>query len=390
MVTYKAGDDTTGIDEWAPKVELTSKLRTGGAGGGGGAGPSQYVPKDWQPITLRVQKANFGVAIPPSARIDQTADRAEEKDFTAVWPSKNITVGAHALYRPGLATSDPTGAAAGSEVTQYLEIKGLTRDGSITDAPKLGPSLGKQFRAKPSPDFKGTAIYRLWVVNEARFVMSVVGPADLKDADADEYFKTALATSGSIEAPKFANWHYFLVRTYKFAVKFPGEPQPLPGDNIFLYWPREAEGGALFTLALKSAKLDPTIDATKAYAAMEKAAKEGQFGEKPTNLKKKFQGDRAGVMFDSLEGDIPYTRWAVYLNEEAAIVMSVRKNAGLTAADEKTFFDSLLVGITKLPEEKKEGAGPGTPGVPGAPPGVPGPPPGVPGPPGKPGGGPDR
>ena len=36
MVTYKAGDDTAGIDEWAPKVELTSRLRTGGAGRGGG------------------------------------------------------------------------------------------------------------------------------------------------------------------------------------------------------------------------------------------------------------------------------------------------------------------------------------------------------------------
>jgi hypothetical protein len=392
MVTYKAGDDTSAIDEWAPKVELTSRLRTGGAGGGTGpGGPAQYVPKDWQPLSLRVQKATFGVAVPPAAKIDMTADRAEEKEFTAAWPGKVVTLGAHAVFRPGLPTSDPTGAAAGTEVAHYLEIKGLTQDGSITDAPKLGPSLGKQFRAKPNADFKGTAIYRLWVVNEARLVMSVTGPADLKDADADEYFKTAVTTGGgSVDAPRFARWKYWFNREAQLAVRLPAdsEPQVLGSkDDLFLMWPKDVEGGAMFTVALKKAKLDPTIDANKAYAAMEKAAKEGQFGDKPTNLRKKFLGDRAGIMFEDLRADIPYTVWAVYQNEEAAVVLSVRKNAGLTAADEKTFFDSALIGITKPPEQPKKEGGPGTPGVP---PGIPGPPPGVPGgppTPGRPGGG---
>src|SRR5207245_2139900 len=138
--------------------------------------PTQYVPKDWQPLSLRVLKAAFAVAVPPTAKIDMTADRGEEKEFTAAWPGKTITLAAHAVHRPGLPTSDPTGAAAGSEVAHYLEVKGLTQDGSITDAPNLGASKGKQFRAKPNADFKGSAVYRLWVVNEARLVMSVTGP----------------------------------------------------------------------------------------------------------------------------------------------------------------------------------------------------------------------
>jgi hypothetical protein len=390
MVTYKAGDDTTGIDEWAPKQELTNRLRTGGTGAGSGSGgPGQYVPKDWTPLSLRLLKAGFGVAMPPNSKIDSTIDRPEEKEFAGTWPGKNIMLGAHAVYRPGLPTADPTGAEADKEVKRYLELKNLTQDGSIVDAPALGTSKGKQFRAKPTPDFKGTAVYRLWVVNEARLVVSVVGPADMKDADADEYFKTVVTTGHGIsETPRFARWHYWYSPRFHFAVRFPGEPQVLPGDDIYLFYPKLVEGGALFTMALKGAKLDPTIDADKAYKAMEKAAKDKQFGDNPTNLRKKFLGDRAGVMFDDMRGDTQYSVWAVYLNEEAAVVMAVRKNAGLTATDEKTFFDSLLIGITKPPEEPKEGAAPGTPGVPpGGPPRPGTPPPGVPpGAPGKPGG----
>ena len=302
------------------------------------------------------------MAVPPAAKIDMTADRPEEKEFTAAWPGKGLTLGADAVFRPGLPTSDPTGAAAGTEVAHYLEVKGLTQDGSITDAPKLGASLGKQFRAKPSADFKGTALYRLWVVNEARFVMSVSGPADMKDADADEFFKTAVAHGGRVGRGPAVRQVDVLVQ--------PDVPArgPAPGasrsrrcreqDNMFLMYPKDVEGGALFTLALMTAKLDPTIDAAKAYAAVEKAAKEGQFGEKPTNLRKKFLGRPGRIMFDDLRADIPYTGWAVYQNEEAAVVLSVRKNAGLTAADEKTFFDSVRIGITKSPEEQKPAAGP--------------------------------
>lgn len=381
MVTYKAGDDTAGIDEWAPKVELTSRLKTGRGGATGPSGPSQYLPKDWTPIMLRTRKATFGVGVPGTAKIDMTADRAEEREFTAVWPGKNITLGAHAVYRPDLPAADANGAAAATEVTRYMELKGLTQDGSVINGPKLGASTSKQFRVKPAAG--GTAIYTVWVVNDCRLVLSATGPSDMKDADAEEFFKTATVRGGSIEGPRYGKWNYWFNRESRVAVKFPepGEPQPLGGGNLYLYWPKEAEGGAIFTVALKTADLDPTIDAAKAYAAMEKAAKQGQFGDKPTNLQKKFLGDRAGVTFDSLRGDIPYKVWAVYLNEEAAVVLSVRQNAGVSDADQKTFFDSLLVGITKLPEEQKNNPG-GQPGFPGVPPGLPGAPPGNPGPPG--------
>ena len=111
------------------------------------------------------------------------------------------------------------------------------------------------------------------------------GPAELKDADAEEYFKTAVtAGAGESELPKFGRWNYYLLRSLKIAVKLPpGEPGQLGNESlgVYLFWPKDAEGGALFTVTMKAAKLDPTIDQTKAYAAMEKAAKEGQFGANP-------------------------------------------------------------------------------------------------------------
>jgi hypothetical protein len=379
MVTYRAGDSTEGIDEWAPKVQITSRLIGGGAGQMGPAGPPQYLPKDWQPISLRILKATFGVAIPPTARVDTTADRSEEKQFTAVWPGKNVVLGAHASHRPGLPTSDPTGAAAEAEIAHYADIQLLTRDGSVTDAPLLGPSKGKQFRVKTA-DPKQTAIYRLWVVHEARLVLSVTGPADMKPADAEEYFKTAVAAAGgTTDAPRFngKDWHYWYSPSLHMAFKFPGSPAQLgDNENLYLFWPKEVEGGAMFTLAIRKADLDPTIDADKAYKAMEKAAQKGQFGEKPKNLRRKFAGERPGVMYDELRGDTPYVSWAVYNNEETAIVMSVRKNAGLSTTDEKIFFDSLLIGIDQPPEELRKKDNPGAPGAPNA--GAPGVPPGVP------------
>jgi hypothetical protein len=108
---------------------------------------------------------------------------------------------------------------------------------------------------------------------------------------------------------------------------------------------------------------------------MEKAAKDGSFGDHPTNIKPKPLGDRPGITFDILKGETPFTCWAVYFNDDAAIVMSVRKNAGVPAAIEKEFFDSLRFGVDP---PKKEG----NPGGPGAPPGRPGVPPGGPGGPG--------
>ena len=155
MVTYKAGDSTEGIDTYAPKVELTSKLRVGPKSGN--TGPSvapQYMPKDWQPISLRVHRSAFGVAMPPG-KIDATADLPENKAFTANWPGKNITLGAQATYRPGQPTSDPAGAAAQAEVALFLDVAGLTRDGSITDAPILGRARASSSGPNPTPSSRG-------------------------------------------------------------------------------------------------------------------------------------------------------------------------------------------------------------------------------------------
>ncbi|HEX3152747.1 MAG TPA: DUF1559 domain-containing protein [Gemmataceae bacterium] len=406
MVTYKAGDSTEGIDEYAPIQKMTSRLKTPGAAPAGPSVAPQYTPKDWQPIALRVHRAVFGVAMPPG-KVDQRFNLPENKDFSCAYPGKNITFSAHAISMPGLPSSDPTGAAAEAQVAHYVDTNNITRDGSITDAPMLGASKGKQFRGKPTKDFAGTAIYRLWVVHESRLVLSAIGPADMKDADADEYFKSASVVATSIaEVPHFAasQWHYWYNRQFRIAVKFPGEPQIFnqftENDSIFLMFPKLVEGGALFTFAMKVCQLDPTIDADKAYKALEKAISSGKLGENSKNIRRKFLGERPGAMYEELRGDIPYTVWAVYNNEESAIVMSVRKNAGLTAGDESTFFNSLLIGVDNPVPPKKEG-GPGVPGVgvPGLPPGVtppvappPGgaPAPGIPGPPpmppGKPGG----
>jgi hypothetical protein len=200
----------------------------------------------------------------------------------------------------------------------------------------------------------------------------------MKPADAEEYFKTAVAAAGGAsDAPRFngKDWEYWYNRSLRIAIKFPGEPQQIrtaADGNVFLFWPKEAEGGAIFTFAMKTADLDPTIDADKAYKAMEKAANQGQFGEKPKNPRRKFLGERPGIMYDEMRGDIPYISWAIYNNEESAIIMSVRKNAGLSATDEKIFFDSLRIGIDKPPEEMRKGGAPGVPpGVPGVPPGPP-------------------
>jgi Protein of unknown function (DUF1559) len=409
MVTYKAGDSTEGIDTYAPIQKMENKLKTGGAGGNAGPGIlPQYMPKDWQPLALRAQRAAFGVAMPPG-KIDEKVNLPENKDFSCLWPGKNITLGAHATFRPGQPPSDPTGAAAEAEVAHYLDTSGITRDGSITDAPLLGVSKGKQFRGKPTKDFNGTAIYRLWIVNEARLVLSAIGPADMKEADAEEFFKTATtAASSFFEAPRFAakQWQWWYNREFRIAIKFPGEPQIFTqfteNDSIFLMFPKLSDGGALFTFSMKVAKLDPTIDADKAYKALEKVVTEGKLGDNAKNIRRKFLGERPGAMYEEMRGDVPYTVWAVYNNEETAIVMSVRKNAGLTAGDEATFFNSLLVGVDNpVPPPKKEG-GPGVPGVPslpgvppgvtppGVPPGGPGTAPGIPGPPPMPPGKPGR
>jgi len=381
MVTYKAGDSTNGIDEFAPKVEpTTSRLRSGSAAPSAPVAPS-YTPKDWQPIGLRVFGASFGVAMPPG-RTDSSADRNEEKEFTGLWPAKNLTLGAFARSRPGLPATDPNGEAAAKEVERFLEVKGLSQDGSISDAPTLGGSKGKEFRAKSDRDAKTPAtLYRLWVVHGARFVMSVSGPSNVKDEDANEYFKTANASVGRMfEGPNFGKWTFYYNRSYRILVWFPGEVQILTPNDEFLFWPKDAPGGAYFMFALKSAKLDPAVDIEKGYRSLEKAVKESQFGDKPYNVKRKMMGERPGVAYEILKGDTLYTCWAVYNNEESVALMYVRKDVGISSADEKKFMEGLQFDVDKPPMPEGKGGTPGTPGTPGGPgPGGPG---GLPGKPG--------
>jgi hypothetical protein len=384
MVTYKAGDSTAGIDEYAPVVKLESKLRNvRGPDKKGGDVPPAYVPKDWQPIGVRILKATFGVAMPPG-KIDQTAEQRYEAAFFGQWAAKGLKLGAEARYRPGLPTSDPTGAAAQAEVAHYLDLHGLAQDGSITDAPNLGPSKGKEFRAK-ARDAKSAALYRLWVVHEARFVLSAEGAGDVKAADAEEFFKSATAQGGSSVEPvriTAKEWHFGYIRSFRIRIDFPGQPQELPGDNIYIFYPRD---NAYFTFSMITAKFDPAVDIEKGYRSLEKAVKEGQFGKDPQKITRKMLGDRPGVAFTLQEGDTPFDCWAVYNNEESAVVLKVRKDVGLTAEDEKRFFGSLQFGVDPPKKNNTPGA-PGVPGVPGFP-GAPGSPPGRPGSPGGPGGG---
>ena len=387
MTTYKAKDDTTGIDEHAPKVEITSRLRSGPAAPKAVPAPAGYVPKDWQPLTVRVIRSTFGVAIPAGAT-DETANTAWEKSFNGKWPEKDLTLGVSARHIFGLPPADPTGATAALEAQRYIEKEVLHIEGTMADAPMLGGSKGKQFRAKTSKDAKGITVYRVWVVNGARYVLSATSATDVKAADAEEFFKTATVGAGGIlETPRVPNvkdWLVLYNPSLKLLFAMPGQPSQGGGkDDVVFYYPEAAGGGAYFTFALRSAKLLPAVDINQGYMSLEKAVKEGQFGVGPTNVTKKMMGDRPGVAFDHRNGDTVFSAWAVYNNEESAIVLLVRKDAGLPPGAEKIFFDALTLGVDKPPAKKKDnpGTGPGLPGVgpglPGMPPIGPGAPPGV-------------
>jgi hypothetical protein len=138
----------------------------------------------------------------------------------------------------------------------------------------------------------------------------------------------------------------------------------------------------MFTFALITAQLEPAVDEAKGYASLEKAVKQGQFGKDPQKVTKKMLGDRPGVAFDLREGDTVFSAWAVYNNEESGVLLKVRKDAGIPAAAQKIFFESLKFGIDKPPQKKGAEGGPGVgppgsgggAGAPPAPPPLPPPP----------------
>ncbi len=389
MATYRAKDDTTGIDEHAPKVEITSRLRSGPIVPTVAPVAPGYVPKDWQPLSVRIIRSTFGVAIPPGAT-DETANTAWEKSFTGKWSAKNLTLGVSARHIPGLAQTDPTGAAAAAEAQYFMDKEVLHLEGSITDVAMLGGSMGKEFRAKPSKDAKGITVYRLWVVNGARYVLTATSATSVDPKDSEEFFKTAtVSAGGAVQTPSFSgnakDWMLVYLPGLKILFSMPGAPtEGGSKENMMFYYPQSAGGGAYLSFALKSAKLLPAVDVNQGYMSLEKAVTEGQFGKGPTNIKKKMMGDRPGVTFDLRIGDTVFSAYAIHNNEESAAVMLVRKDIGLPAGAEKIFFDTVQFGVDKPPAKKKDnaglpGVGPGGPGVPPPGPGVAPPGPGGPG-----------
>lgn len=395
LVTYKGGEKIEGLDDLAPVLKPDdlggrARLKTPGAKGpiAPPVAPTE-LPKDWQALSAQTLKATFAVGM-PRGRLDQTASLPERKAFICDAPSTRLTYGFDAVYKPGLTKVDPTGVEAEKEVQTFLAVNGLIPDGPVTDAPALSGSKGKQFKAKPNNEFKGSHLFRLWVVHENRVVASVFSEGEVKPADADQYFRTVFAAPGGGGAvnPSPRDWILWYSSRLRIVFTMPGVPQVFSGgddDPVVFYWPKDGPegGGAKFMLELKPTRVEAFADATKAYQAMEAVVKGGAFGENPTNIKKRMLGDRAGVTFDLTRGDTPYSNWAIFHNEEITLVLSVRRNAGLASADETKFFDSLRFDVEKDPRKKDNTGTPGAPGLPG---GVGGPPPGVGGPPPAPGG----
>ena len=156
-----------------------------------------YVPKDWQPIGLRVTVRIFGVAMPPG-RTDSITDRNEEKSFTGQVAGEEPDARRVRPEPARAARVRPVRGPRPGEIERFLERPEADPGRQHRRRSELSAgSKGKEFRAKPDRDAKADpTLYRLWVVNEARFVMSVSGRADMKAEDADEFFKTATAAVG--------------------------------------------------------------------------------------------------------------------------------------------------------------------------------------------------
>ena len=75
-------------------------------------------------------------------------------------------------------------------------------------------------------------------------------------------------------------------------------------------------------------------------------------------------GERPGVAFEQLRGDTPYTCWVIYNNEESAVVLSVRKDIGISADDEKRFMEGLQFGIDGARGSRRSASTPRSPGRP--------------------------
>jgi hypothetical protein len=392
LATYKGGEKIEGLDDLAPVMTFEdrnnrAKRKMDTPRPSTDVQPASPPLPNWQTLSVQTLRATFAMNM-PRGRMDQMANLPERKTFICDSPATRLTYGFDAVFKPGLPKVDPTGAAADQEVQVFLAVNGLILDGAITDAPALSGSKGKQFKAKPNKEFKGTHLFRLWVVHENRAVASVFSESPaVKPTDADEFFKTiaAIPVGGGVVRPSPRDWELWWSPRLHISFSMPGVPQVYAGwpeDPVVFYWPKDgpAEGGAKFLLEVRPVKIEQFADNNKAYAEMEKAVKGGKFGANPTNLKKRMLGDRPGVTFDLTRGDTPYSNWAIFYSEVDTLVLSVRRNAGLTAGDESKFYDSLRFEVLQDPRAKKENpGGPSAPGRPGGAPGSPGgPPPGGP------------
>ena len=356
MVTFKGKDSTAGIDEWAPKATFTSTLRNkekptiSPEAAGGCSVMSQGLGQSRCEFSMQA----FGVALPPGAT-DVTAELPWEKSFTGQWPQKKITLGVsarHILDCP----SRSAGSAAQAEVVRFMDVNGLALDSSVVDAPTLGragaSNSAQRSRTRTARMSRSTVI---WVVHGAPlravcFGFSRHEAGGCRQVLQNSYCPGGVNTGGA-GVGDIKAWDFWYNRSLKLLISFPGEVQQLGSDtNIFLYYPKEAQGGALFTFALMPAKLAPAVDVAKGYASLEAAVKEGQFGKNPINLTKKMLGDRPAVAYDLREGDTVFSTWTVYNNEES-VVLKVRKDAGYYIA-EKLFFASLQ--LTSISRRKKK------------------------------------
>lgn len=375
LATYKGGEKISNLDTVAPKVDTnTSKLKTPTLPKNVDPVTPNSMPKDWQAVSIKVIGAAFVFAF-PQGKIDTTVDRPEERGFSSKHPTKDVTYVVHAFHNPkDFGRADSNGTLAQAEVAKYVQRTGLVVDGDIKAAPVLGPSQGREFRNKPAQgEFKGTSISRLWIINGACLVATVRGSADLKPAETEEFFNTfKVDTSATpVETTRY-KWLDVYHGPIHLGHKMPGVGGVIDSDKLFIFWPREAEGGSIFMVVLQDVKFENTDDPSKTTNSMRKLIEKGDFGEKPTNIKAKNMDDkRMGFTFDSVKGDNPYSNWVVYYNSESVLMMSVRKNAGVLPSDEKTFFDSLYFGE----DRRNKGMNMGMGGM-GTPPGMGGMPPG--------------
>ncbi len=389
MVTYKGGDKIDGIDAVAAKTDLTGdrRLRNIPVPNKEPLPVAQDLPKDWQPLPVRVYGSRLSIGMPPG-RIESLTERDDERIYNCKAAGSGTTFAVYALHK-GYGPAEMTDQWAADEIGRFTERNGLKLDGAPAPTVNLGPAKGFEFKARPQGGDKPVYVCRQWLMNGTRFVMAVSGDTPPKQADVDAYFKSATYEGpAAIPAKPARKWVTFQHVKYGFHMEMPGDFNSFPTANtLSVTWPKNLEGGASLSLTFEPFKFSEPDNPAKVKADLEAAVKAGQFGDLFRGAAVKAVDDKdhdnkPGVRVKLHNGDIPYHTLILHNNRETVAVLKVRAN-DLTM-DPNEFFKAFQFGL--LPEEKKDNAGGG--GVPpGMPPGgIPGmPPPGAtPGPPPRP------